>query len=75
MIRDVHDKKQFVGNGHWTGITDYWARALGTHLLNDTMYPRHGVNATWSDVQRVSNFENAAYPYPIIVADERGTFC
>lgn len=74
LIRDVDDKKDFVGNGHWTGITDYWARALSHHLINDTMYPDHGVNATWSDVRNTSNFQNFQYPFPIIISDERGTY-
>lgn len=74
LIHDVNQKKDFVGNGYWTGITDYWARALSYHLINNTKYPEHGINVTWGDVRNVSRFQDFTYPYPIIVADERGTF-
>ncbi|CAO1618433.1 unnamed protein product [Sympodiomycopsis kandeliae] len=68
LVEDVKAKRD-----EWelTSITDYWGRALSHHLLNDTVYPDEGVATTWSDVVNVTNFKNAAYPYPIIVADQR----
>lgn len=68
LVSDVKAKRD-----QWelTSITDYWGRALSHHLLNDTVYPDAGVATTWSDVVNVTNFQNAAYPYPIIVADQR----
>lgn len=68
LVSDVKAKRDQWG---LTSITDYWGRALSHHLLNDTVYPDAGVAATWSDVVNVTNFANFAYPYPIIIADER----
>jgi lysophospholipase len=67
IVSQVGDKRD---EGFPTGITDYWGRALSYHLLNTT-YPNHGEGSTFSDIRNTSNFMSAAYPFPLIVADER----
>lgn len=73
LISVVGEKKKVVGSDY-TGITDYWSRALGMHLINNTRYPNYGINVTWSDVRNVSSFQNFTAPFPIIISDERGTY-
>lgn len=68
LISDVKDKRD---EGFPTAITDYWGRALSYHLLNQTMYPNEGQATTWSDIVNVTNFQNAAYPFPVVIADQR----
>lgn len=67
IVGQVGDKRD---EGFPTGITDYWGRALSYHLLNTT-YPNQGEGSTFSDIRNTSNFMSAAYPFPLIVADER----
>ena len=70
IVADVAAKRGFTGS-EYTGITDYWGRALSWHLINNTLYPEHGAKATWSDIRSVSNFQSAAYPFPIVISDQR----
>ncbi|CAO1627995.1 unnamed protein product [Parajaminaea phylloscopi] len=67
LVKDVKEKR----DADWpTAITDYWGRALSRHLLNSS-YPDHGAATTWSDIVNVTSFKNAAYPFPIVIADQR----
>lgn len=68
LVSDVKDKRD---EDFPTAITDYWGRALSYHLLNQTMYNDEGQATTWSDIVNVTNFKNAAYPFPIVIADQR----
>ncbi|KDN46144.1 putative lysophospholipase [Tilletiaria anomala UBC 951] len=70
IIEDVDEKRSYA-TSNYTGITDYWGRALSYHLLNSTKYANHGAATTWSDVRNVSNFQSFAYPFPIVIADQR----
>jgi len=67
LVTQVADKRD---EGFPTAITDYWGRALSYHLVNNT-YPNEGEGTTFSDIRNTSNFVSAAYPFPLIVADER----
>lgn len=69
MVAAVKEKRDLSFTR--TSITDYWARALSYHLLNGTKYPDHGEATTWSDIVNVTSFQNAAYPFPVVIADER----
>ncbi|PKI84563.1 lysophospholipase [Malassezia vespertilionis] len=62
LFHDVDDKKDA---GFETAIVDLWGRALSYHLLNDTMYEKHGQATTMSDITRTQNFKDAMYPFPI----------
>lgn len=62
LYNDVGDKKEAK---YPTSITDYWGRALSYHLLNNTVYPEEGQAITFSDIQNVSTFADATYPFPI----------
>ncbi len=70
IISAVKEKRDFAGS-QWTGITDYWGRALSHHLINNTLHPNYGIATTWDDVRNGSNFQNNAYPFPIIISDSR----
>ncbi|CAO1619197.1 unnamed protein product [Jaminaea pallidilutea] len=69
LVRDVSDKRDV--DYARTSITDYWGRALSYHLLNDTRYPDEGQATTFSDIVNVTAFQDATYPFPIVVADAR----
>lgn len=66
----VSSVKQKRDAGFPTAITDYWGRALSWHLVNST-YLDHGLATTWSDIVNVTAFQDATYPFPIVIADER----
>lgn len=53
-----------------TGIVDYWGRALSYHLVNST-YPDQGQGTTFGDIRNTTNFQQASFPFPIVIADER----
>lgn len=67
IVSDVAGKRN---EGLPTGIVDYWGRALSYHLVNST-YPSEGAATTFADIRNTSNFKAAAYPFPIVIADER----
>ena len=67
IVVDVAGKRE---EGFTTGIVDYWGRALSYHLVNDS-YPDQGQATTWSDIRNTSSFQSAAFPFPVVVADER----
>ncbi|KAK0552920.1 hypothetical protein OC846_001500 [Tilletia horrida] len=69
LVKDVAEKASVVGRSY-TGITDYWGRALSDHLLNSS-WPSQGQATTWSDIRNTSSYRNASYPFPIVIADER----
>lgn len=62
LVSDVAAKRD---EGYPTAITDYWGRALSYHLVNST-YPKEGQSTTFADIRNTTNFENAAYPFPIV---------
>lgn len=65
LFDDVGDKK----DRHYpTSITDYWGRALSYQLLNDTMYKDEGQATVYSDIVNVTHFQDASYPFPIVLA-------
>ncbi|PWN47127.1 putative lysophospholipase [Violaceomyces palustris] len=81
LIFPDHRKLQFYADlvadvvrkahaGFETGIVDYWGRALSYHLL-DSSHKEHGQATCFSDIRNQPNFQNAAYPYPIVIACER----
>ncbi|WFD43852.1 lysophospholipase [Malassezia psittaci] len=65
LFKDVDAKKN---KGFPTAITDYWGRALSYHLLNGTTYPNQGQAATFSDIVNVTNFQQATYPFPVVLS-------
>lgn len=67
IVGQVADRRNA---GFPTAITDYWGRALSYHLVNST-YPNEGEGTTFSDIRNVSNFASAAFPFPVVIADER----
>lgn len=67
LVGDVAGKR---GEDYPTGIVDYWGRALSYHLVNSS-YPDEGQATTWGDIRNTSNFQSAAYPFPLAIADER----
>lgn len=64
LVADVKQKRDL---GYNTAITDYWGLALASHLLNSSAT----ASTTFSDIVNTTNFMNAAYPFPVIIADER----
>lgn len=67
VVGDVAGKRH---EGYPTGIVDYWGRALSYHLVNAS-YDQEGQATTWSDLRNTTSFQSAAYPFPIVIADER----
>ncbi|WFD33432.1 lysophospholipase [Malassezia cuniculi] len=65
LLDDVDDKDDA---GFPVGITDYWGRALSYHLLNQTKYPKQGQTAVWSDIVNTTSFQEATYPFPVIIS-------
>ncbi|EPY50805.1 lysophospholipase [Schizosaccharomyces cryophilus OY26] len=65
-LREEIDAKQDAGFD--TSITDLWGRSLARKLVDA---PRGGPGITWSSIRNQSWFENAEYPYPIIISDSR----
>ncbi|TPX22440.1 Lysophospholipase 1 [Coccidioides immitis] len=54
--------------GYKVSITDYWGRALSYQFINAK---EGGPSYTWSSISLSSDFQNAEYPMPIILADGR----
>lgn len=67
IVADVAAKRI---EGYPTGIVDYWGRALSYHLVNST-YPEEGQGTTFGDIRNTSNFQQASFPFPVVIADER----
>ncbi|PWN33452.1 putative lysophospholipase, partial [Meira miltonrushii] len=67
IVSDVAGKRLA---GYPTGIVDYWGRALSYHLVNST-YPNEGQGTTFGDIRNTSNFQQASFPFPVVIADER----
>lgn len=65
LFRDVDDKKDA---GYPTAITDFWGRALSYHLVNQSAYPNQGQATTFSDIVNVTRFQDASYPFPVVLA-------
>lgn len=68
MLQNVKDK---ANEGFPTQITDYWALALGEHLLPSQYHMSNGANYTFSNfAKNTSNFIDAKLPFPIVIAAE-----
>lgn len=68
MYQNVKDKRE---EGFPTAITDYWALALGEHLLPSAYHMDKGANYTFDRAaQTVTKFQSAELPFPIIIAAE-----
>jgi lysophospholipase len=68
MLQNVREKAK---RGFPTQITDYWALALGEHLLPEQYRMENGANFTISSIPTsISAFQNASLPFPIIIAAE-----
>ncbi|KAN0061499.1 hypothetical protein ACQY0O_006346 [Thecaphora frezii] len=52
-----------------TSITDYFGLSVAQKVLNSTY--ENKAATTWSDAKNTSNFQQASFPFPIIIADER----
>ncbi|EPX74686.1 phospholipase [Schizosaccharomyces octosporus yFS286] len=65
-LREEIDAKQDAGFD--TSITDLWGRSLSRKLVDAQ---RGGPGLTWSSIRNQSWFENAEYPYPILISDSR----
>lgn len=68
MYQNVNERKKM---GFPTQITDYWALALGEHLLPADYRMDKGANFTISQIPNaISSFQSASVPFPIIIAAE-----
>lgn len=65
-LRKEIDQKKHAGFD--CSLTDLWGRALSRKLVDAE---RGGPGITYSSMRNQSWFQNADYPYPIIVADSR----
>lgn len=69
MLSNVRAK---AGEGFPTAITDYWALALGNHLLPKQWRLDTSPNITFSALlNNIPQLQNAQLPVPIIIAAER----
>ncbi|CAK9837406.1 lysophospholipase Plb3 [Schizosaccharomyces pombe] len=65
-LDDEIDQKKDAGFD--TSLTDLWGRALSRKLVDAT---QGGPNITFSSIRNQTWFQNADYPYPIIISDSR----
>lgn len=69
LVSEVDAKES---TGFQTQVTDFWALALGNHLLPSQYHLDNSPNYTFSQLSdTVPAFANASLPFPIIIAAER----
>ncbi|WBW71098.1 phospholipase Plb2 [Schizosaccharomyces osmophilus] len=61
----VDEVNQKAAAGFNVSLTDYWGRAIARHTTGRL---RGGPDTTYSSVQKASWFQDAEYPYPILVS-------
>ena len=68
LVSEVDAKES---TGFQTQVTDFWALALGNHLLPSQYHLDNSPNYTFSQLSAtVPAFANASLPFPIIIAAE-----